>query len=668
MATFAPISALVQLALAGIKGSDFGVVVDVNDQTQAPTGSTKKFLLSDLRTAFMLGGALAGFATTDALSVQSATITGPNVSINGQAYAFPASQTANGFLKTDGAGTLTWVTEASGISLAGLDDVALSGLATGHVLVYNAGTSKWTNSLGADISVNGITVGRGANNLGGNVFIGDLSGSGITSGVANTGGGFHALANNQDASGNTAFGYQSQGAIGTGNGANSSFGYQSSAAMTSGTLTAGFGFWSLRLCTIGSNNAAGGYNSMSGLTSGNYNAGWGYATLLVNNGSFNLAAGAFALEANTSGSTSVALGYQSGKSNVSGSGLVLLGNFSGAYELGSNAFYVNNQDRTNTAGDQALSLLYGTFASTAVAQALTFNVGTAAFNSGADASMVVTIGNGGAGPTSTRSADLILNAATSVGTPGRSRVRYQFAGSDVWRTGTLNSVVGTMSALTDFVFDPGTGTPVASITAAGLMHAASAVVVGTDPATADPLRVGGGGTFSAGADAATTVRIGNGGVPTAAECHSLTQRAEHGRISRSAVGAVHAERSRRFLDRPDLQRHDAVRQRDVARLLCDERHARREPHDRGHVHDDARAHDARRRHRHLRHDRRVRRELRRRQRHHRRIRHELQLQLQRRTGDGQHARDERAHAERERDRVRPLHGSGERRHVSGRRP
>ena len=45
----------------------------------------------------------------------------------------------------------------------------------------------------------------------------------------------------------------------------------------------------------------------------------------------------------------------------------------GRYELGSNAFYVDNQNRTNTAGDKAGALLYGTFNETAASQTLTIN-------------------------------------------------------------------------------------------------------------------------------------------------------------------------------------------------------------------------------------------------------------------------------------------------------
>ena len=68
---------------------------------------------------------------------------------------------------------------------------------------------------------------------------------------------------------------------------------------------------------------------------------------------------------NTTGYANTFNGTQAGYSNTTGTGLVALGNSAGRYETGSNAFYVNNIDQTDTAGDKAYSLLYGTFAGTA---------------------------------------------------------------------------------------------------------------------------------------------------------------------------------------------------------------------------------------------------------------------------------------------------------------
>ncbi|MCK9371530.1 hypothetical protein M0R04_16575 [Candidatus Dojkabacteria bacterium] len=97
--------------------------------------------------------------------------------------------------------------------------------------------------------------------------------------------------------------------------------------------------------------------SLTKLTSGDSNVALGYASLYNNtSGLKNIAVGRSALNDNISGSSNVALGYYAGK-----------------YELGSNSLYIDNKDRTNTAGDKANSLLYGLFSDTAANQNLTVN-------------------------------------------------------------------------------------------------------------------------------------------------------------------------------------------------------------------------------------------------------------------------------------------------------
>lgn len=75
----------------------------------------------------------------------------------------------------------------------------------------------------------------------------------------------------------------------------------------------------------------------------------------------------------TSGGYNVAIGTNAGYTNSTGSNNVFIGPYAGAYETGSNAFYLDNQNRTNTAGDKAKALMYGTFDATAANQTLTVN-------------------------------------------------------------------------------------------------------------------------------------------------------------------------------------------------------------------------------------------------------------------------------------------------------
>ena len=115
--------------------------------------------------------------------------------------------------------------------------------------------------------------------------------------------------------------------------------------------------------TFGSATDAADENSAFGL----------YSLYNLTTGNNNSAFGVEALYYNTSGATNTGIGSYALFTNSTGSGNVALGYFAGKYEAGSNAFYVDNQDRTNTAGDKAKALLYGTFNTTAATQTLAIN-------------------------------------------------------------------------------------------------------------------------------------------------------------------------------------------------------------------------------------------------------------------------------------------------------
>ncbi|KKP94308.1 MAG: putative T4-like protein proximal tail fiber [Candidatus Nomurabacteria bacterium GW2011_GWF2_36_126] len=172
------------------------------------------------------------------------------------------------------------------------------------------------------------------------------------------------------------------------------------------------GYHSLYSNTTGYRNTANGYNSLYSNTTGYYNTANGGKSLYSNTtGSSNTAIGDCALCTNTTGSNNTAIGDGAGYSgtgvfiqntligaetgyngstpysyntavgyragyNLFGNSNVMFGMFAGAYELGSNSFYVDNQDRANTAGDKAGALLYGMFNSTPSLQTLTINAST----------------------------------------------------------------------------------------------------------------------------------------------------------------------------------------------------------------------------------------------------------------------------------------------------
>lgn len=143
----------------------------------------------------------------------------------------------------------------------------------------------------------------------------------------------------------------------------------------SGTVNGNFGLGdgTFEYLDEGANNLVIGYNSGYNLLDGSDNLGLGHGSLYsVTDGGDNVGIGNSSLEDVETGDNNTALGTCS-LANVLGSGCVGVGFYSGKYETGSNAFYVDNQDRTDTAGDKAGALLYGTFDPTPANQTLKVN-------------------------------------------------------------------------------------------------------------------------------------------------------------------------------------------------------------------------------------------------------------------------------------------------------
>jgi hypothetical protein len=181
-------------------------------------------------------------------------------------------------------------------------------------------------------------------------------------------------------------------------------------------------------------------------------------------GDDNVAVGSTALFNNISGNKNTAVGSQSLQA-ATGSGNVALGYNAGAYETGSNSLYIDNQDRTNTAGDKAKALLYGTFAATAAAQQLTINAGTITLNGSA------------------------VTAAS-------------YAGAGTGLTGTAASLtagnVTTIPALSGAITNTGNATVLGSFTMAQLSTAVS---------DGDPAYVGAANTFTTGQTISSTTSL-----------------------------------------------------------------------------------------------------------------------------------------------------------------
>ncbi len=127
-----------------------------------------------------------------------------------------------------------------------------------------------------------------------------------------------------------------------------------------GYWNTGIGSRALKYNTTGFSNTANGEKSLMSNTTGGINSAFGVASLMLN----------------TTGDSNVAIGAQSLMLNETGSNNVALGTSAGMYELGSNSFYIDNQDRENTSGDKAGALLYGMFNATPSLQTLTINAST----------------------------------------------------------------------------------------------------------------------------------------------------------------------------------------------------------------------------------------------------------------------------------------------------
>jgi hypothetical protein len=229
-------------------------------------------------------------------------------------------------------------------------------LATGSALTFD----------GAQLGVNGITVGRGAGAVATNTTIGNTALTANTTGVQNTAAGYLAL-QNFVSSYNTAFG--AYALVGAGAGAaigqfNTAVGVGAGNVITTGTGNTLVGMYSGVAITTGSNNIAIGGNGSLGTLSAN------------TTGSNNTAVGQQALAANTTASNSTAVGYQAGYTNTTGANNVALG-----YQ----AMYSNNS------GSETTAVGAGALYSMAVSSGYQAQCNTAA---GRNAGYSLTTGNG----------------------------------------------------------------------------------------------------------------------------------------------------------------------------------------------------------------------------------------------------------------------------------
>lgn len=194
-----------------------------------------------------------------------------------------------------------------------------------------------------DITVNGVQLGRGFNDIGSNLVFGsgglgsatganNISiGNGalvnLTTGEQNIAIGQSAIATNVVRSGNTAVGYYAlSGCEGQGNSAFGAFalGNSTGAAQRNAAVGELAGYY-----VTGSFNAAMGYSALSGLAmAGSWNVAVGSQSLVANTASNNTAVGGEAGSSNTTGQNNTFVGYQADGASATASNVVTLGNAS----------------------------------------------------------------------------------------------------------------------------------------------------------------------------------------------------------------------------------------------------------------------------------------------------------------------------------------------------
>lgn len=251
-----------------------------------------------------------------------------------------------------------------------------------------------------------------------NTAIGDSCLTQNKTGTDGTAVGSAALTTNTAIS-NSAFG--SHALTANTSGANGcAFGHRALQKNTTGNYNSGFGYGALYSNLIGQRNAAFGFQALYQVT-GSYNTAFGSSAMFTSQASSNgTGIGYSALYSQNGGQENTAVGYLSAFNQVSGSFNNYFGSNAGRYWTGSNKLFIDNQDRTNIAGDTTLAVIYGKMATTAANQYIKINGNlTSRHIIGGTSAPTGTVGGGaGAGGTFTltsNSADLAGSVSLTTG-------------------------------------------------------------------------------------------------------------------------------------------------------------------------------------------------------------------------------------------------------------
>jgi hypothetical protein len=221
----------------------------------------------------------------------------------------------------------------------------------------STGTAGKVIVNGGDMTVNGLTVGRGGNGVavtnanttfgisalsssstsgsGANTAIGNYVLGANTSGSYNTGLGFYALAANVTGTDNTAVGSYALKSNNSSSSDNTAIGSNAMYSNTSGTENTAVGSKSLYKNTTGIQNSIfGRYAYFNG--EGSYNTAVGFRALMSpnasgNTGEFNVSMGSYSGYSLTTGSQNLFLGSNAGFNITTGGKNIMLGSYAGNY-------------------------------------------------------------------------------------------------------------------------------------------------------------------------------------------------------------------------------------------------------------------------------------------------------------------------------------------------
>jgi len=201
-------------------------------------------------------------------------------------------------------------------------------IAPGQGTVTTTSLAGGTISTTADITSNGLTVGRGAGAVSTNTAVGANALAANTSGANNTAVGQVALDANTTGSLNVAFGVNTLGINTTGS-ENSAIGVSALSGNTTGSYNTALGRSALDSNTTASNNTAVGYQAAYSQQTGIDTTAVGYRALYTATGLRNTAIGKEALYSLTTGTNNTAIGESAGYSMTTGSKNTILGSYSG---------------------------------------------------------------------------------------------------------------------------------------------------------------------------------------------------------------------------------------------------------------------------------------------------------------------------------------------------